>query len=333
MLIVGLAGTQLEAHEHALLTAPGVSGVILFSRNFESREQVTALIDSVRDVAGDDFLVCVDQEGGRVQRFRDGFTRLPPLAAIGKLYDTDPGAAIDRAEEHAWIMASEMRAIGVDFSFAPVADLERGSAAIGNRALHADPVVAADLVQAYVRGMHLGGMAAVLKHFPGHGSVKEDTHTSSAIDARSKHDILSTDLLPFVAGMEARAEAVMAAHVIYTAVDDQPAGYSHVWIEEILRGELGFRGCVIGDDISMAAAGSVGGVAARVSANLDAGCDLVLACFPDVVPEAIAAVKGRRPSPVERIAPLRGAIGSTWEGLVDNPQRERFIARVTALEP
>lgn len=333
MLIVGLSGTRLEAGEHALLTAPGVSGVILFSRNFESREQVTKLIDRVREVAGEDFLVCVDQEGGRVQRFREGFTRLPPLAAIGRLYDTDPGAAIDRAEEHAWIMASEMRAIGVDFSFAPVADLERGSAAIGNRALHADPVVAADLVQAYVRGMHLGGMAAVLKHFPGHGSVKEDTHTSSAVDARSKHDILSTDLLPFVAGIEARAEAVMAAHVTYTAVDDQPAGYSHVWIEEILRGELGFRGCVIGDDISMAAAGSVGGVAARVSANLDAGCDLVLACFPDVVSEAIAAVKGRRPSPVERIAPLRGAIGSTWEGLVDNPQRERFIARVTALEP
>ncbi|MDR6641411.1 beta-N-acetylhexosaminidase [Luteibacter sp. 1214] len=333
MLIVGLAGTQLEAHEHALLTAPGVSGVILFLRNFVSREQVSALIESIRDVAGEDVLVCVDQEGGRVQRFREGFTRLPPLAAIGRLYDTDPGAAIDRAEEHAWIMASEMRAIGVDFSFAPVADLDRGSAAIGNRALHSDPVVAADLVQAYVRGMHLGGMAAVLKHFPGHGSVAEDTHLSSAIDPRSKHEILSTDLLPFVAGIEARAEAVMAAHVVYTAVDDQPAGYSHVWIDEILRGELGFRGCVIGDDISMAAAGSVGGVAARVSANLDAGCDLVLACFPDVVPEAIAAVKGRRPSPVERIAPLRGAIGSTWEGLVDNPQRERFIARVTALEP
>ncbi|MET0504050.1 MAG: beta-N-acetylhexosaminidase [Luteibacter sp.] len=333
MLIVGLSGTELMPAEHAWLTAPGVSGVILFARNFTSREQVTALIDSVRDVAGEDFLVCVDQEGGRVQRFREGFTRLPPLAALGKLHDADPGAAIDRAEEHAWIMASEMRAIGVDFSFAPVADLDRGSAAIGNRALHADPVVAADLVQAYVRGMHLGGMAAVLKHFPGHGSVGEDTHTSSAVDPRSKRDILGSDLLPFVAGIEARAEAVMAAHVVYTAVDDQPAGYSHVWIEEILRGELGFRGCVIGDDISMAAAGSVGGVGARVAANLDAGCDLVLACFPDVVPEAIAAVKGRRPSPVERLAPLRGAIGSTWEGLTDNPQRDRFIARVTALEP
>lgn len=333
MLIIGLAGTQLAPHEHALLTAHGVTGVILFARNFASREQVTALIDSAREVAGDELLVCVDQEGGRVQRFRDGFTRLPPLSTLGRLHDRDPGAAIDRAEEHAWIMASEMRAIGVDFSFAPVADLDRGSAAIGNRALHADPAVAADLVQAYVRGMHLGGMAAVLKHFPGHGSVREDTHLSSAVDPRSKDDIFATDLLPFVAGIEARAEAVMAAHVVYTAVDDQPAGYSHVWIEEILRGELGFGGCVIGDDISMAAAGSVGGVAARVGANLDAGCDLVLACFPDVVPEAIAAVQHRRPSPAERIAPLRGAIGSTWEGLIDNPQRDRFIARVTALEP
>lgn len=332
MLIIGLSGTTLQPHEHAQITAPGVCGVILFSRNFASRAQVTSLIDAIREVGGEDILVCVDQEGGRVQRFREGFTRLPPLAVLGRLYDTDPAAAIERAEEHAWIMASEMRATGVDFSFAPVADLDRGSAAIGNRALHADPEAAADLVQAYVRGMHLGGMAAVLKHFPGHGSVKEDTHQSSAVDPRSKDDILRTDLRPFIAGIDARAEAVMAAHVVYTAVDDQPAGYSSVWIEDILRGELGFRGCVFGDDISMAAAGSAGGITARVHANLDAGCDLVLACFPEAVPEAIAAVKGRRPSPIERIAPLRGEIASTWEGLTDNPQRDRFIQRVTALE-
>lgn len=184
-----------------------------------------------------------------------------------------------------------------------------------------------------MRGMHLGGMAAVLKHFPGHGSVAEDTHESVAIDPRSKEEIFANDLLPFLAGMDAHAEAVMAAHVIYPAIDDRPAGYSRTWIEDILRGELGFHGCVFGDDISMAAAGSAGGIAARAAANLDAGCDIVLACFPEAVPEAIAAVQGRRPSPVERIAPLRGAIGSTWEGLVDNPQRERFIARVTALEP
>ncbi|SEN34640.1 beta-N-acetylhexosaminidase [Luteibacter sp. UNCMF331Sha3.1] len=332
MLIIGLAGTELAPHEHGQLLAPGVVGAILFARNFASREQVTALIASIRDVAGDDFLVCVDQEGGRVQRFRDGFTALPPLAAIGAYYDRDPVEAVNRAEEHAWIMASEMRAIGVDFSFAPVADVGHGNRAIGNRAFHADPEIAAELVQAYVRGMHLGGMAAVLKHFPGHGFVREDTHEAAAVDSRSKAEIFDGDLKPFIAGIEAHAEAVMAAHVTYTAIDDQPAGYSHVWIEEILRGELGFRGCVFGDDISMAAAGSAGGIAARAAANLDAGCDLVLACFPDVVPEAIAAVKGRRPSPVERIAPLRGAIGSTWEGLVDNPQRERFIARVTALE-
>lgn len=333
MLMVGLAGTELAAHEHEWLTAHGVVGTILFSRNFQSREQVTALIEAIRDVAGEDFLVCVDQEGGRVQRFRDGFTRLPPLAAIGRLYESDPVEAVNRAEEHAWIMASEMRAIGVDFSFAPVADLDRGSRAIGNRAFHADPSIAAELVQAYVRGMHLGGMAAVLKHFPGHGSVAEDTHESVAIDPRSKEDIFANDLPPFLAGMDAHAEAVMAAHVIYPAIDDRPAGYSRRWIEDILRGELGFRGCVFGDDISMAAAGSAGGIAARAAANLDAGCDIVLACFPEAVPEAIAAVQDRRPSPAERIAPLRGAIGSTWEGLVDNPQRERFIARVTALEP
>ncbi|TCV97511.1 beta-N-acetylhexosaminidase [Luteibacter rhizovicinus] len=332
MLIVGLESTTLLAHEHARLLAPGVIGTILFSRNFESRDQVQALIDAVRDVAGDDFLVCVDQEGGRVQRFREGFTRLPPLASIGKVFDRDPDEAIRLAEEHAWIMASELRATGVDFSFAPVADLDRGSAAIGTRAFHADPLIAGELIQAYVRGMHLGGMAAVLKHFPGHGSVAADTHTAVAVDARSLADIVATDLVPFAAGIETPVEAVMMAHVLYPSVDDQPAGFSTVWIGDHLRGELGFRGAVISDDISMAAAASAGGVAARVEAHLDAGCDIVLACFPDVVDEAIAAVRGRRQAAIERIAPLRGAIGATWEGLSDNPQRERFIARVTALD-
>lgn len=223
MLIIGLAGTELAPHEHGQVLAPGVVGAILFSRNFASREQVTALIASIRDIAGEDFLVCVDQEGGRVQRFRDGFTPLPPLAAIGAYYDRDPVEAVNRAEEHAWIMASEMRAIGVDFSFAPVADVGHGNRAIGNRAFHADPEIAAELVQAYVRGMHLGGMAAVLKHFPGHGFVREDTHEVAAVDARSKAEIFEGDLKPFIAGIEAHAEAVMAAHVTYTAIDDQPA--------------------------------------------------------------------------------------------------------------
>ncbi len=332
MLMIGLAGLELTDAERRQLVAPGVSGVLLFSRNFASREQVSALVESIREVAGEDFLVAVDQEGGPVQRFREGFTRLPALARIGAAYDRDPAEAIRLAEEHAWVMASELRAIGVDFSFAPVVDLARGNAAIGTRAFHADPDVAAELGQAYVRGMHLGGMAAVLKHFPGHGSVAVDTHKAAAIDPRPLETIRHEDLHPFAECIEARVEAVMMAHVVYPAVDAQPAGFSSVWIQDILRRELGFKGAVISDDISMAAAGSAGGVAARVAAHLDAGCDLVLACFPEVVDEAIAAVSGRAATVPERLASLRGALGATWEGLTDNPQRDRFVARITALD-
>jgi beta-N-acetylhexosaminidase len=276
-------------------------------------------------------LIAVDQEGGPDQSFREGFTRLPALAAIGAVHDRDPDEAVRLAEEHAWVMASELRASGVDFSFTPVVDLARGNAAIGLRAFHADPAVTAELAQAYVRGMHLGGMAAVLKHFPGHGSVAADTHKAQAIDPRSLDDIRRDDLLPFAECIEARVEAVMMAHVIYPAVDSHPAGYSKRWIEQILRGELGFAGAVISDDISMAAAGAAGTVGARVRAHLDAGCDLVLACFPDVVDEAVAAIQGQPMSLPRQLAALRGALGASWAGLVDNPQRERFVARVTAL--
>lgn len=331
MLMIGLAGLELTDAERRQLVAPGVSGVLLFARNFSSREQVSGLTDAIREVAGEDILIAVDQEGGPVQRFREGFTRLPALAKVGAVYDRDPAEAIRLAEEHAWVMASEMRAIGVDFSFAPVVDLARGNAAIGARAFHANPAAAAELGQAYVRGMHLGGMAAVLKHFPGHGSVAVDTHKAQAVDPRPLETIRREDLHPFAECIEARVEAVMMAHVVYPAVDPQPAGFSKTWIHDILRGELGFKGAVISDDISMAAAGAAGGVAARVAAHLDAGCDLVLACFPDVVDEAIAAVHGRAAAAPERLAALRGALGATWEGLTDNPQRDRFIARITAL--
>ncbi|RUL79669.1 beta-N-acetylhexosaminidase [Dyella choica] len=331
MLLIGLAGTELLAHEHAWLTAPGVAGVILFSRNYSHREQLLALVEAIRAVAGEDFLLAVDQEGGAVQRFRTDFTRLPPLMKIGEVYDRDPVEATKLAEEHAWVMASELRASGVDFSFAPVADLARGNAAIGTRAFHADPDIAGELIHAYVRGIHLGGMAAVLKHFPGHGSVAVDTHKAQAIDARSLDEIRRQDLRPFLEGFSAHAEAVMMAHVVYPAVDDQPAGYSRRWVQGVLREELGFKGAVISDDISMAAAGVAGGVAERVHAHLQAGCDLVLACFPDVVEAAIAAMPKPSEASMGRIAALRGAIGSTWASLLDNPQRDHFVARVTAL--
>jgi beta-N-acetylhexosaminidase len=331
MLMIGVAGTELAVHEKSWLGAAGVAGVLLFARNYRSREQLLALCDAIHAAGGDDLLIAVDQEGGPVQRFREGFTRLPPLASIGALYDRDPDEAVRLAEEHAWVMASELRASGVDFSFAPVVDLARGNAAIGLRAFHADPAITAELAQAYVRGMHLGGMAAVLKHFPGHGSVAADTHKAIAIDPRELQQIRRDDLLPFAQCIEARVEAVMMAHVVYPAVDSVPAGYSKVWIEKILRGELDFHGAVISDDISMAAAGSAGGVGERVRAHLDAGCDLVLACFPEVVAEALAAVRELPTALPPPLAALRGEITSDWVGLLDNPQRDRFVARITAL--
>jgi beta-N-acetylhexosaminidase len=332
MLLIGLSGPELLDRERAWLKAPGVAGVILFARNFTSRGQLIALTDAIREVGGEHQLIAVDQEGGPVQRFRDGFTRLPALAAIGAVYERDPDDAVRLAEEHAWVMASELRASGVDFSFAPVVDLARGNAAIGPRAFHADPAVAGELAQAYVRGLHLGGMAAVLKHFPGHGSVAADTHKAQAIDRRSLDEIREADLRPFVEAIAAHAEAVMMAHVVYPAVDTLPAGYSSIWVNDILRRELGFDGVVISDDISMAAAGVAGSIGARVQAHLAAGCDLVLACFPDVVEEAIAAMPVPPPDTTERLGALRGAIGATWAGLTDNPQRDRFVARITALD-
>ena len=331
MLMIGVAALELAEHEKRWLAAPGVAGVLLFARNYQSRGQLIALCEAIREAGGEHMLIAVDQEGGPVQRFRDGFTRLPPLAAIGAVHDRDPDEAVRLAEEHAWVMASELRASGVDFSFAPVADLARGNAAIGLRAFHADPAVAAELAQAYVRGMHLGGMAAVLKHFPGHGSVAADTHKAAAIDPRPLEIIRRDDLLPFAECIDARVEAVMMAHVTYPAVDAQPAGYSRVWIEQVLRGELGFAGAVISDDISMAAAGAAGSVGERVRAHLDAGCDLVLACFPEVVEAALAAVAGHTPGLPPALAAMRGALGASWAGLIDNPQRERFVARITAL--
>ena len=331
MLMIGVAGPTLAEREKGWLRSPAVAGVLLFSRNYQSREQLSALCAAIRDVGGDQLLIAVDQEGGPVQRFREGYTRLPPLAAIGASYEHDPDEAIRLAEEHAWVMASELRASGVDFSFAPVVDLARGNAAIGLRAFHADPAITAELAQAYVRGMHLAGMAAVLKHFPGHGSVIGDTHKMVATDPRSLDEIRRDDLLPFAQCIEAHVEAVMMAHVTYPAVDSRPAGYSKVWINEILRGELGFAGAVISDDISMAAAGAAGSAGERVEAHLDAGCDLVLACFPDVVDDALAAMAGAAISMSEALDALRGAVGASWDGLDHNPQRDRFVARITAL--
>ena len=332
MLIVGLKGTQLHAQERDWLRQPIVSGVILFTRNFASRDQVAALIEDIRTVRSDEFVISVDQEGGPVQRFREGFTRLPALGRIGERFTTDPRLAVELAEEHAWLMASEMRSIDIDLSYAPVLDLDRGNRIIGERSFSADAAIVSELGLAYLRGMRLAGMAATIKHFPGHGSVREDTHVEAAVDRRNIDEIRNADLLPFVDAVNAGAEAVMMAHVTYPNVDAKPAGYSRVWIQDILRGELGFRGVVISDDISMAAAEGVGGIGARIAAHRDAGCDIVLVCKPDIVEEALVSHADSPPCDAAKVASLRGGVAQPWHKLLDNPQRDRFLSRIAALD-
>lgn len=315
MLVIGVAGTELTARERDWLCNDAVAGVILFKRNFASRDQVADLSAAIRAAAPRPQLICVDQEGGRVQRFRDGYSDLPPLQGFGALYADDPDAALALAEQHAWLMASEIRASGVDLSFAPVVDLGRGNLAIGNRAFGEDPQVVAALTRAYVRGMHSAGMAATLKHFPGHGTVREDTHFDTATDPRPLDELRTQDLLPFVAGIEAGADAVMMAHVAYPQVAPEPAGYSPRWINQILREEMGFRGVVFSDDIGMAASFSAGGVKARVDAHLDAGCDVVLVCHPELVEESLQAVAGRSLNTAALLGLIsHGAMG--WAGLL-----------------
>ena len=258
MLQIGISGHELTARERDWLQHDGCAGVVLFARNFASRAQVAELTQAIREAAPRPQLISVDQEGGRVQRFRDGYSVLPALQGFDALYRDDPQAALALAREHAWLRASEFRATGIDMSFAPVIDLARGNRAIGNRAFSADPQVVAAFTRAYVAGMHEAGMSATLKHFPGHGSVPEDTHFDAAVDDRALADLEAADLVPFVAGIEAGADAVMMAHITYPQVAAEPAGYSPRWIGEVLRNEMGFRGVVFSDDIGMAAAHSAG---------------------------------------------------------------------------
>ncbi len=327
MLVIGVAGTELTAQERDWLRHDACAGVILFKRNFASRAQVAELSAAIREAAPRPQLICVDQEGGRVQRFQEGYSALPPLEGFGRLYAVDPVRALALAEAHAWLMASEISATGVDLSFAPVVDLGRGNLAIGNRAFSDDPQIVADFTRAYVRGMHSAGMAATLKHFPGHGSVLEDTHFDVAVDDRPLDLIRAHDLVPFVAGIEANAEAVMLAHVTYPQVAPEPAGYSPYWIDTILRDEMGFRGVVFSDDIGMAAAFSAGGIRQRIDAHLDAGCDVVLVCHPELVEESLAAVEGRALDTTV-LTGLMGRAAMDWSGLLAESRYGEVQARL-----
>lgn len=332
MLIVGIETTALTAAERDWLQAPQVSGVILFTRNFTDPLQLQTLVGELRALRGAEFLICVDQEGGPVQRFRGhGLTRLPALARIGELYERDPQAALTLASEHAWLMASEMRAFDIDLSFAPVLDLARGNRAIGPRALHAAPGAVAELGCAYLGGMRQAGMAATLKHFPGHGSVREDTHIEDARDPRSLDELRGADLEPFRAAFDAGAAAVMMAHVSYPQIDAEPAGYSGRWIGDILRREYGFAGAVFSDDIAMAAAAPAGAAAERIARHLEAGCDLVLVCKPGWGARAVDECRDLPACPADTLRPLLGGASLPWPELLAHPRHVGISAQLSAL--
>ena len=278
-VMLDIAGCELAAEDRERLCLPQVGGVILFSRNYQDPRQLAALCQEIHRLRDPRLVVAVDHEGGRVQRFRDGFQPLPAMGHLGDLYDEDGDEAIRLAESFSWMMAAELLDRGVDLSFAPVLDLANPiSSVIGDRAFHRDPEIVCHLANAWIRGMRRAGMEAVGKHFPGHGSVQGDSHHVMPFDRRGFAEIEALDLVPFRRVIATHLAGIMMAHVIYDAVDEHPAGYSRYWIGTVLRGRLGFEGTVFSDDLSMSGAESVGGYPERARAALDAGCDILLVC-------------------------------------------------------
>lgn len=273
-LMLDLEGTELTAEEKELLRHPFTGGVILFTRNYHSTEQLEQLVATIREESGKEILISVDHEGGRVQRFREEFTSLPAIATLSRQDN-----AKQAAYNHGWLMAAEVRAMGIDFSFAPVLDVDYSvSEVIGDRSFSRDPKIISALAIEYIKGMREAGMASTGKHFPGHGAVTEDSHNEIPVDNRSRDEIWNNDIIPFQDLIPEGLDAVMPAHVIYAEVDSKPAGFSSYWLQTVLRKDLNFDGVIFSDDLTMEGASVMGGYAERAEAAMDAGCDMILVC-------------------------------------------------------
>lgn len=318
-LMVDIEGQELNADDRLLLSNPLVGGIILFSRNYHSLEQLNKLVEEIHEIKSPRLLIAVDQEGGRVQRFKDGFTILPAMRRFGEVYDKDQSLSLELAKRCGWLMASEVRTSGIDISFAPVLDLDKGiSTVIGDRAFHSDPFVVSKIAQAFVFGMDEAGMQATGKHFPGHGSIAADSHVAMPVDERSMIDIEMEDLKPFQFMIDSGLNAIMMAHVIYSRVDDQPAGFSSFWMKKILREKMHFQGAIFSDDLSMEGAVIAGDYPRRAQLSLESGCDMILVCNNrDAVWEVVNSLKGyENPAASLRLAHLHGKHAISRETLV-----------------
>ncbi len=312
VLMIDIDGTALNADDVSLIKQAQVGGIILFARNVVDAMQVRQLCEDIR-YHNADILIGVDQEGGRVARLREGFTPLPAMGRVGELFEQDPSRALSCAYDCGYLMAAEVLAVGIDLSFAPVLDKNGISQVIGDRSFHPDTEIIAALATQFMRGMKDAGMATTGKHFPGHGAVAPDSHVAEAIDARPLDEIMATDMQPFVQTLP-WLDALMPAHVIFSQVDNRPAGFSKVWLKHIIRKDLKFDGVLFSDDLSMAGAKAVGDVSARVKAAIEAGCDIALVCNDRVSAHEAAATAQELPYPnQERIKTMRGKIPE-WRG-------------------
>lgn len=333
-LMIDIRATALSAEEREWLAAPAVGGVILFTRNFTGVDQLQELVGSIRALRTPELLIAVDQEGGRVQRFKAPFTRLPAMRRLGHVYDEQPQQACELARQFGWLMAAELRAVDIDFSFAPVVDVDRGLAeVIGDRALHEDAEVVAELAREFAAGAKLAGMSVVAKHFPTHAGARADSHTALALDSREYSAILD-DLMPYRRLIESGLHGVMAAHVSFPQIDPRPAGFSSWWLEEQLRGELAFGGAIFSDDLAMAGAGVANSCADRAVLALEAGCDMVLLCNrSEEIQATIERLTGMlNPRSQLHLMRLRGHGGESWQALRNSSQWRDACAALDRLD-
>lgn len=312
VLMIDIDGTALTAEDVSLIKQAQVGGVILFGRNVANAVQMRALCDDIR-YHNPDILIGVDQEGGRVARLREGFTPLPAMGRLGDLFNQDPNWALDCAYDCGYLMAAEVLAVGIDLSFAPVLDRGGISQVIGDRSFHCETQIITALATQFMRGMKAAGMATTGKHFPGHGAIAPDSHVSEAIDTRSLADIIDSDMQPFAQTLPF-LNALMPAHVIFSQVDNKPAGFSKIWLKDILRHQLKFDGVIFSDDLSMAGAKAAGNVSERVKAAIKAGCDIALVCNDRVAAHEAAEAAQELPYPNQkRIKTMCGNI-PLWQG-------------------